>query len=244
MLQALYAAASGMEAQQAQFDAVSNDMANLATPGYQSTVVGFQDMLYTSGGSASGSSVGTGAGSSARIIGRNQTQGEMQPTGRSLDVAIGGAGYLQVRRADGSTGLTRNGSLALDAQRRLTNQQGMPLQPPVTIPSGVSVDQLKISPAGVVSAGTSRLGQISLVTVPAPGKMFAGGGSTFSPSTASGATRPATGSVLQQGSLETSNVNVAQDMTEMIAAERSYSIASQAIKYQDQMLQIAKGIKK
>ena len=131
MLEGLYSAASGMEAQQQQFDAISNDMANLDTPGYQSTIVGFHDLLYSNG--AYGSTVPTGAGSAAAIVGRDQTQGAINTTNRQLDVAIQGQGYLEVRRPDGSIGLTRNGHLELNAKRQLTNQVGMLVQPPVTL---------------------------------------------------------------------------------------------------------------
>src|ERR1700761_3394083 len=100
MLEGLYSAASGMEAQQQQFDAISNDMANMDTPGYQSTVVGFHDLLYSNG--AYGSPVPPGAGAAASIVGRDQTQGAINTTNRQLDVAIQGPGYLEVRRPDGS----------------------------------------------------------------------------------------------------------------------------------------------
>ena len=120
MLDGLYAAASGMQAQQTALDAIANDLANESTPGYQATKVGFHDLLYASGGASSGSTVATGAGAAAAIIGRSQLQGSMQQTGQPLDVAILGPGYIEVRRPDGTIGLTRNGVLQLNAQRRLT----------------------------------------------------------------------------------------------------------------------------
>ena len=139
MLQGLYAAASGMEAQQNQFNAIANDMANIDTPGYQATRMGFEDLLYSSAGSASGSpNIATGAGSASTIVGRSMTQGAIQNTGRSLDVAIQGPGYLQVRRDDGSTGLTRNGALQVNAQGEITNQEGNPLVPPLKLPKGTN----------------------------------------------------------------------------------------------------------
>src|ERR1700760_4375961 len=129
MLEGLSSAASGMEAQQNQFDAISNDMANLDTPGYQSTIVGFRDLLYSNGNY--GSTVPTGGGSAAQDVGRDQTQGAIQQTNQPLDVAVQGQGYIEVRRFDGSIGLTRNGQLELNAKRQLTNQQGMLIQPPI-----------------------------------------------------------------------------------------------------------------
>src|ERR1700744_3612934 len=245
MLQGLYAAASGLEAQQNQFNAIANDMANLNTTGYQSTEVGFQDLLYSGGGNSSGSpSISTGTGSSSSIVGRSDAQGAIQSTGRSLDVAIQGPGYLQVRRDDGSIGLTRNGALQVNAQGEVTDSSGNPLVPSLKIPKGTNASDVKIESNGQVIAGSKTIGKISLVNVPAPNQLQPDGDSMFSVTSGSGAVRPATGSSLQAGALEGSNVDAAQDMTEMISAQRSYQMASQAIQYQDQMLQIANGIKK
>jgi flagellar basal-body rod protein FlgG len=244
MLQGLYAASSGMEAQQNQFNAISNDLANIDTPGYQATEMGFSDMLYANGGVSTGSQMVTGAGTSSQIIGRSQAQGALQNTGRPLDVAIQGEGFLQVRRPDGSIGLTRNGALETDAQGRLLNQAGDPLVPPITIPRGVSSDQVKIAANGDVTAGQRTLGKIQVVTVPAPDQLQSGGDSLYTVTAGSGAPRPATGATLAQGTLEGSNVDVAQAMGDMINAERSYQMSSKAVQYQDQMLQIANQLRK
>jgi flagellar basal-body rod protein FlgG len=244
MLQGLYAAASGMEAQQTQFDAISNDLANLNTPGYQSTEVGFQDLLYSGAGSASGSTVATGTGAASSIVGRSQTEGALQTTGNPLDVAISGPGFLQVRRSDGTIGLTRNGSLQVDAQGQVTDQQGNPLVPSITLPKGADPSQMHIAANGTVTAGGRTLGKITVVDVPAPTQLQPDGGSLFSVTAGSGPTRPAPGSTVQQGALEGSNVDAAQAMTDMINAQRDYQMSSQAIQYQDQMLQIADQLKK
>ena len=245
MLQGLYAAASGMEAQQNQLNAIANDMANVDTPGYQATEVGFQDLLYSGAGSASGSpNIATGSGSQSAIVGRSSAQGAIQNTGRSLDVAISGPGYLQVRRNDGTIGLTRNGALQVDAQGQITNQAGNPLVPPLKLPKGTDASSIKIEPNGQVISGSRTIGRISLVNVPAPNQLQPDGNSMFSVTAGSGATRPATGATLQQGALESSNVDVSKDMAVMINAQRSYQMASEAIHYQDQMLQIANQIKK
>jgi flagellar basal-body rod protein FlgG len=244
MLQGLYAAASGMEAQQNQFDAISNDLANLNTPGYQAAQVGFQDLLYSGAGSASGTTIATGTGAASSIVGRSQAQGALQSTGNPLDVAINGPGYLQVRRSDGTVGLTRNGSLQVDAQGQITDQSGDPLVPPLTVPKGVRTTDLHIAANGTVTTGTRTLGRIAIVDVPAPSQLQPDGTSLFSVTAGSGATRPATGSTLQQGALEGSNVDMGQAMSDMISAERNYQMSSQAINYQDQMLQIADQIKK
>ncbi len=241
MLEGLYSAASGMEAQQQQFDAISNDLSNVDTPGYQSTIVGFHDLLYSNGGYAG--NVPTGAGAAAQIVGRSQAQGPIQQTGRSLDVAIQGPGYLEVRRPDGTIGLTRNGALEMGAGGQLTNLEGMPLQPPITIPKGVDPSEVKIAADGTVSANGTRLGKIALVTVPSPDNLTPVGDSLFTANAASGAIRPATNATLQQGALEGSNVDMAQAMSQIVTAQRTYAMDSSAIQNENQMLQIADEIK-
>jgi flagellar basal-body rod protein FlgG len=241
MLEGLYSAASGMEAQQQQFDAISNDMANLDTPGYQSTVVGFHDLLYSNG--HYGSNVATGAGSAALVVGHDQTQGAINQTGQPLDVAVQGQGFIEVRRFDGSIGLTRNGRLELNAKRQLTNQVGMLVQPPITIPAGVRTDQVTIGSDGTVEAAGKRLGKISLVDVPAPDGLVADGDSVFSATTASGAIRASKVTTLQQGALEGSNVDLGDEMAKMMTAQQEYAMGSQAVQYQAQMLSIANQIK-
>ncbi len=239
MLQGLYAAASGMEAQQTQLDAISNDLANLNTAGYQATQVGFEDLLYSGGGGSTGTSTATGAGTAAQIVGRSQAEGPLNQTGNPLDVAIGGPGYIQVRRDDGTIGLTRNGALQVNAQGELTNAEGNPLVPPIKVPLGVPASGVHIAADGTVSTGNQKIGTIDLVNVPAPDQLQPDGDSMFSVTTGSGAARPATGSTLQQGSLEGSNVDMAAAMSEMVGAQNDYDMASQAVQYQSQMLQIA-----
>lgn len=245
MIEGLYTAAAGMAAQQEQLDAIANDIANSSTPGYQGTRVGFHDLLYTSGGtSATGSNVATGAGSAALMFGRSQLQGALQNTGQPLDVAVLGEGYIEVRRPDGTIGLTRNGTLQLDAQGRLETTTGMLLQPPIRIPTGVPEAQIKIAPDGTVSAGNRTFGRINLVTVPAPDKLLADGDSVFSATAASGAIQRAGGATLQQGALEASNVDEAAALTQMVDSQWGYQMSSKAVDMQDQMLQIANQLKK
>jgi flagellar basal-body rod protein FlgG len=240
MLEGLYSAAAGMEAQQTVIDGVGNDLANVDTPGYQGEVIGFHDLLYSSAGPASsGSAVATGAGAAATQVGWDQSQGATQQTGNPLDVAINGPGFLQVRRPDGTLALTRNGSLQLSATGQLTTTLGMPLQPPITVPPGTQASSITIGSDGTVGVNGRAVGQIQLVTVASPDNLIADGSSLYSATAASGATRPATGATLQQGALTASNVDLASAMTAMVNAEQGYNLASRAIQYQDQMLQIA-----
>ncbi len=242
MLEGLYAAAAGMEAQQTQLDAVANDLANSDTPGYQATEIGFHDLLYGSD-NVPGTRVGVGAGAAATTIGYSQAQGPTQQTGNPLDVAIIGDAYLEVRQPDGTIGLTRNGTLQVNAAGQLTTSLGMPIEPRITLPKGTSPGAVKIAPDGVVSVGSARIGKLSLVTVPAPDQLVQAGNGVFTASVASGGIRPATGATVQQGALEQSNVDANTELTAMLATQQSYELASKAMGFETQMAQIAATLK-
>jgi flagellar basal-body rod protein FlgG len=229
MLEGLYTAAAGMAAQQQRMDALSNDVANTNTAGYKKVRTG---------------GVRTGSGAAAVELGRGFEQGALQQTDQPTDLAIEGEGYFQVRR--GSTGqlaLTRNGSFQIDSTGQLVTAQGDRLVPPVQLPRGVDPSTVTIAPDGTVSSAGRRLGQVQLVTVPAPTGLVPSGDGYYSVSAASGATRPAAGATLRQGALESSNVDLADAMVDMMDAQRSYSMASKAIHMQDQMMEIANGVK-
>ena len=243
MLEGMYAAAAGMEAQQTQLDAVAGDIANADTPGYQSVLVSFHDLLHAASSASGIDTVPTGVGAAAQVDGYSQAQGAIAQTGQPLDVALDGPGYLEVRQPDGTIGLTRNGTLQLDASGRLTTDLGMPLQPPITVPKGTSPADLRIAADGTVRASGRILGKLSLVTVPAAGQLLASGNGVFSVTAASGAVRTATGTTVQQGALEQSNVEMNQAMSTMMVAEQSYNLASKAISYETQMGQIAATLK-
>jgi len=246
MLEGLYSAAAGMAAQQQRLDGVANDLANSSTTGYKHVRVGFRDLLYSAQGGAAGPTVMAGAGAAAGLIGRSQEQGALQQTDQPLDVAIQGPGFFQVKRADGSLALTRDGSLRLDALGRLTMQAGDLLDPPITVPRGTTPDQLSIGADGTVRAGAGRaLGRIELVTVPAPDGLQSLGSNLFGVTAASGQpTAAGNGTTLRQGALEGSNVDVGDAMVDMIDAQRSFQLTSKAIQMQDQMLEIANQVKR
>lgn len=239
MFEGMYAAASGMAAQQQQLDAIGSDLANSSTTGYKSERVGFRDLLYNQLDVA-GTSTATGAGAAAEVIGRNQSEGAIQSTGNPLDLAIEGNGYFTVRRPDGSVALTRDGAFELDAKGRITTAEGDLLDPPITLPAGVSPGDVTIGPDGTVTGPKGRaLGRIALVTVASPDHLLADGASLFSATAASGPMRPLRGTVIHQGALESSNVDVGSEMVQMMSAQRSYQLESTAIQTEDQMLSIA-----
>jgi flagellar basal-body rod protein FlgG len=238
MLEGLYSAAAGMEAQQQQLDAIGDDLANESTTGYKSERVGFADLLYNEV-DVSGTATTVGAGASARLIGRDQSQGALQETGKPLDLAIEGDGYFQVKRPDGSVALTRNGAFGVDGNGTIVNAEGDPLEPPITLPRGTSPEDVSIAPDGTVSAGNHKLGRIELVTVPAQDQLLADGGGLFSATSASGATHAAVGASIRQGTLEGSNVDIATEMANLITTQRAYQLSSTAIQNESQMMSIA-----
>jgi flagellar basal-body rod protein FlgG len=245
MLEGLSSAAAGMAAQQAKLDAISNDLANASTTGYKHVRVGFRDLLYQQAGKPAANGVRVGAGSAAVDAGRGWEQGALQNTGNPLDVAIQGEGFLRVRLPDGRIGLTRDGGLLLDGRRRLMTSTGALVQPAVTIPQGVSLDQVSIASNGTVSAAGRQVGRIQLVTVRSPQGLLSVGDNAFVPTAASGrATAAPRATTLSQGALESSNTDLADDMVQMIEAQRSYQLASKAISTADQMMEIANGVKR
>jgi flagellar basal-body rod protein FlgG len=243
MIEGLYAAASGMEAQQDRLDAISNDLANVNTTGYQEQRVGFEDLLYNSAGSGAQSGVTVGSGAAAVSLGPSQASGPISQTGQPLDLAIDGNAYFEVRQAGGSVALTRAGSFGLDASRQLTNAAGLIVQPPITVPAGTAESDVKIAADGTVSANGTSLGRIALVTVPAPEGLTQASGNLLLAGAASGAVRPATGATIQQGALNGSDVDLASEMTELVDAQNSYDLASRALNLQQQMIQTANEIK-
>lgn len=243
MLEGLYSAAAGMAAQQQHMDAVANDLANVDTTGYKSVRVGFRDLLYTQAGKAAGTRVYAGAGAASDQLGRSLEQGSLQNTGRLMDVAIEGQGFFQVRLANGSTALTRDGNFHLDARGQMVNSTGARVLPAITVPQGVTEDQVSIASDGTVSAAGKQLGRLRVVTVRSPEGLTPAGNNLFTAGAASGPVRATGGTNLQQGYLEGSNVDMADAMVGMMDAQRGFELASKAISMQDEMAGIANGVK-
>jgi flagellar basal-body rod protein FlgG len=241
----MYTAAAGMAAQQARLDAVANDLSNINTTGYKHVRMAFRDLVYQEAGPGGAPGVRTGAGAAATVIGRSVRQGAFQETGEALDVGVDGPGYIQVRLRDGRTALTRDGNLQVAANGLLKVHTGELIEPPIRIPAGASLDRVTIAPDGRVELDSRAIGRIRLVDVPAPGALQGGPDNSFVPTAASGAIRAADAhTALRQGVLEASNVDAAEALTGMIESQRAFELASKAISTQDQLLEIANGVKK
>jgi flagellar basal-body rod protein FlgG len=242
MLQGLFSAGAGMEAAQSQLDAISNNIANQDTPGYQSEILGFHDLLYTTDNDDPSTAI-VGAGSATDTLGFDQTQGSIQQTGNPLDLALDGPGYFQVRQPDGTMGLTRNGTFELNARGQITTSLGMELQPPITLPKGTQPSQVSIASNGTVTVAGQKVGQIKIVQVTAPDKLLPRGNSVYAVTAASGPARTAKGVTLQQGYLEQSNVNMDTEVADMETAQQAYAMGSRAVQMEAQLGQIAATLK-
>ncbi len=255
MIRSLWIAKTGMEAQQTQLDTIANNLANVGTNGYKRGHVVFEDLMYQNLRQAganeteqtqvpTGLQVGLGVRSVATS--RNFSQGALQQTTNSLDVAIQGHGFFQVTLPDGTTGYTRDGSFQVDQNGQLVNNNGMVLQPGITIPN--TAQSVTIGQDGTVSialagqSATQVQGQLQLATFVNPAGLEPRGQNLYAETTASGTpTSGAPGAnglgTLRQGFVETSNVNVVEELVSMIQTQRAYELNSKAIQASDQMLQ-------
>jgi flagellar basal-body rod protein FlgG len=254
MIRALYVAASGMNAQQANIDNVAHNLANVNTSGFKKSHMEFEDLVYqqtkapgspTSATAEAPVGLEMGLGTRAVSTSRDFTPGNLRSTGATLDVAIEGEGFLQVSLANGTTGYTRAGSLHVNGQGQIVTGEGYPIEPQITIPANATA--ITISKDGIVSAtvpgqaASQQLGTLELATFQNPAGLAAMGGNMFTVTTASGDPQvgvPGTDSrgTLAQGFVEDSNVSVVEEMVNMILGQRAYEASSKVIKAADEML--------
>jgi flagellar basal-body rod protein FlgG len=255
MIRSLWISKTGMEAQQTQLDHISNNLANVATSGYKRAHAQFEDLIYQNlrqSGAASSeqtqlpTGLQVGLGTRAVASARNFSQGNLQQSGGNLDVAIKGNGFFQISTPDGGTTYTRDGSFQLDSQGQMVTNSGFLVQPGITIPA--NAQSVTIAADGTVSvtlpgqAQPQTVGQLQLASFVNPGGLEPRGSNLFGETAASGSPNSASpgnsglGS-LQQGFVETSNVNVVEELVSMIQTQRAYELNSKAISTSDQMLQ-------
>jgi flagellar basal-body rod protein FlgG len=252
---ALWIAKTGLEAQQTRMGVVSNNLANVSTTGFKRDRAVFEDLMYQSvrqpGAQSSQDTVlpsGLMRGTGVRTVATEKlhTQGSVQQTGNALDVAIEGRGFFQILRPDGSLGYTRDGSFQIDSQGQMVTSSGFLLQPSITIPE--NAQSITIGRDGVVSVmepgntAPTQVGTIQLADFVNASGLQPLGQNLFQETVSSGApqlSNPGLNGVGQvmQSALETSNVNVVEEMVNMIETQRAYEINSKAISTNDQMLQ-------
>jgi len=255
MIRSLWIAKTGLDAQQSQLDVISNNLANVGTNGFKRSRPVFEDLMYQTlrqPGSASSQQTtvpeGLQIGTGVRLIttARIHTQGNLQQTGNNFDVAINGQGSFQVLLPDGTTGYTRDGSFHLDSTGQLVTSNGFVVQPAITIPgNAITVTVGQDGTVSITQPGTAaptQVGQLQTATFTNPAGLQAAGQNIYTETAASGtptAGTPGTNGlgVLNQGYVETSNVNVVEELVSMIQTQRAYEINSKAIQTSDQMLQ-------
>lgn len=254
MIRSLWIAKTGLDAQQTQLDVISNNLANVSTNGFKRSRAVFEDLLYQNlrqpGAQSSQQTTipsGLMLGVGVRPISTEHifTQGSLQNTGNTLDIAINGQGFFQIQMPDGTLAYTRDGAFQKDSTGQVVTSSGYPLSPALTIPSNTIA--LTIGRDGVVSATTStsstpvQIGTIQLATFVNPGGLQSTGENLYVETASSGTPTPNTpgtngAGLLNQNYTEASNVNVAEELVSMIQTQRAYELNSKAISTSDAML--------
>ncbi len=252
---ALWVSKTGLEAQQNRLTVISNNLANVGTTGFKRNRAVFEDLLYqnvrqvgaqTSQDTTLPSGLSYGTGVRTVATEKLHTQGNILQTNIDLDIAISGRGYFQISMPDGSISYSRDGSFRLDAEGQVVTSNGYPLSPAINVPADAQT--ISIGRDGTVSiqqqgvAGSTQIGSIQLADFVNPTGLQAKGENLYVETSASGAAQAGNpdanglGSLLQ-GSLESSNVNVVEELVGMIEAQRAYEMNTKAITTADQMLQ-------
>jgi flagellar basal-body rod protein FlgG len=254
MIKSLFTAATGMDAQQTRIAVISNNIANVNTTGFRASRAEFQDLIYETRATPGGE-VATGLnapgglqiGSGTRVVATptQNSQGPIEQTGNPLDLAIEGRGFFSVTLPNGDIAYTRAGSLAVDATGKLVTQNGFPVNPAITLNTQgvdrtIGVDGTIASRVPPASTASTE-GQLQLFLFPNESGLESVGRSLFKQTAASGApTQGVPGNqgygTVQQGFLEGSNVNIAEELVRMIMAQRAYELNSKVIQTSDQML--------
>jgi len=252
----LRTSASGMRAQQLMVDTIANNLANVNTTGFKRSRVSFEDLLYQTlqgaraGNPADPQTVGpmqVGKGVRANAILRLHSQGSLEQTGRALDVAIEGEGFFQVVRPDGNVAYTRDGTFGISDTGQIVTAGGYRVLPGISIPREAT--EVTVAASGVISAVLAgnatpvELGRLELARFVNPAGLQAVGENQYVETVASG--QPVTGFAQEQGFgrvlqgyLEASNVEIVQEMTDMIAAQRAYEINAKAIRAGEDMMAV------
>ena len=254
MIRSLWTASTGLNAQQVQIDIIANNLANVSTNGFKQARGIFADLLYQTLRQPGAQSSQTtqipdglqiGLGTTPVSTGRIFTQGSLQQTGNSLDMAIDGAGFFQVLLPDGTTAYTRDGSFQKDNQGQIVTTNGYPLQPAITIPQNALT--ITVGTDGVVSitqpnvTATVQIGTIQVATFINNGGLQSVGENLYLETASSGTPTPNTpgtngSDLVVKNYVEASNVNVAQELVLMIQTQRAYELNSKVVSTSDQML--------
>ena len=257
MIRALWTASTGMEAQQLKMDVISNNLANINTSGFKRSRPAFQDLLYqtikspgspSSTGSVVPEGIQIGHGTRLSEVDRQFEQGSYTTTSNQYDVAIEGNGFFQIQTPNSVTAYTRDGAFHTNADGNIVTADGYLLEPAIVVPTDATA--VTIGTDGIVTVtkqnqtATEQIGQIQTARFVNPNGLRSIGRNLYEPTDASG--DPVVGNpgvdgrgTLAQNTLETSNVNLVQEMVDLILTERGYEFGSKVLKASDEMLQMA-----
>jgi flagellar basal-body rod protein FlgG len=255
MFSSLWIAKTGLDAQQTRMAVTSNNLANVNTTGFKRSRAAFEDLMYQNdrqpGAQSSQATqvpAGTMVGTGVRVVGTEKlfSQGELVQTNNPLDIAVQGRGFMQVTMPDGTVAYTRDGSFHLNSDGQIVTNSGYPIEPALTVPA--NAQSVTIGTDGTVSvalpgqAAPAQIGTVQTADFINPAGLEARGENLYVETASSGA--PQTGTpglnglgTITQGSLESSNVNVVEELVNMIETQRAYEMNSKAISASDQMLQ-------
>jgi len=254
MIRSLWIAKTGLDAQQTNLDVISHNLANVSTNGYKRQRAVFEDLLYQNLRQPGAQSTqqtqipsGLQLGVGVRTVATEHihTQGSLQRTDNPLDMAINGQGFFQIQMPDGTLAYTRDGAFQRDSTGQIVTSSGYPLSPAITIPADAI--SITISRDGIVSAtqagqaAPTQVGNVQLATFINNGGLQSVGENLYVETASSGTPTPNTpgsngAGLLNQGLVETSNVNVAEELVTMIQTQRAYEMNSKAVSTSDQML--------
>jgi flagellar basal-body rod protein FlgG len=255
MMSALWVSKTGLSAQDMALHTISNNLANVSTIGFKRDRAVFEDLLYQvlqqPGAQSSQDTTlpsGLQLGTGVRIAGTQKMFGigSMQTTEAPLDLAVEGRGFFQITMPDGSIGYTRDGQFRMDQDGQIVNSQGHPLEPVISIPE--DAETITIGVDGTVSVMTkgnpaaTQVGTVEIVNFVNPAGLQANGGNLFAETPASGSPQSGTAGTnglgyILQGTLETSNVSVVEELVNMVSVQRAYEMNSKVVSTSDQMLQ-------
>jgi len=265
MVRSLWTAATGMTGQQFQIDTISNNLANVNTTGFKKNRVDFEDLIYqhpvlagTPATDVSEIPTGVNVGHGVRVAGTQKLfdMGSLKSTGHKLDIAFSNTvGFFKIRTPDGTVAYQRDGSFKIDSKRQVVTSNGYLLEPRITLPKDGLLESLSINEQGEVTiligqdVRPTRIGQINTYRFTNPAGLKAIGKNLFQETGASGGEIEGTPGIngfgsLLQGFLEMSNVNLAEEMVNMIVAQRAYESNSKAITTSDSMLATAINMKR
>jgi flagellar basal-body rod protein FlgG len=245
-----------MQAQQTNVEVIANNLANMNTTGFKQQRAEFQDLLYqnieqpgaqtSDSGTVLPTGIQLGAGVRTAAVARIMSQGDLSSTSNPYDLAIQGSGYFHITMPDGTDAYSRAGNFALSPEGQIVTDKGYTVAPGIAVPS--TATSVTVNAQGQVQASVpgqtapQTLGQLELVRFPNEGGLSAQGDNLFTETTSSGSPQAGVpGSAgygtIQQGFLETSNVNPVEEITSLITAQRAYEMNSKVVTAADDMLQ-------